>query len=44
MFRASSRPSTVVAASGLLLERGGSSVRGRDLIDASGWLIYLKIF
>jgi len=41
--------STAVAASGLPLERGGSSVVGRgrsgptttnDTIDASGWLIY----
>jgi hypothetical protein len=37
--------STAVAASGLPLERGGSSAVGRgrsDRTDASGWLIYLK--
>jgi hypothetical protein len=39
--------STAVAASGLPLERGGSSVDGRGRSvqenDASGWLIYLRM-
>jgi hypothetical protein len=37
---------TGVAASGLPLERGGSSVVGRGRsgrIDTSGWLIYLNV-
>jgi len=39
-----SSSSTAVATSGLPLERGDSSIRGRGLFDASDWLIYLKIF
>jgi len=35
--------STSVAASGLPLERGGSSVVGRGRTDASGRLVYLNI-
>jgi hypothetical protein len=35
--------STAVAASGLPLERGGSSVVGRGRSGRYGWLIYLNI-